>query len=236
MILTVLGQYGPYPAPGGACSGYLLSSDSGRTHLMLDAGPGTMGQLFTHVALEELSAVVLTHLHFDHMSDMLAMRYALDFSRRAALDVYAPNQPVAVRSLLTGGKMDLIEPQGATVGEMRLSFIEAVHPAPVVCVCVECDGKRVVYTGDTNYFDALSLFAGDADLLLADAGCLSGRWNQRSPHMSAELCGRLARECGARQLVLTHLSPQDEPDAVLEEARAHFAQASVAQQAARYFI
>ena len=29
MKLTILGNNGPYPCAGGACSGYLLSSDSG---------------------------------------------------------------------------------------------------------------------------------------------------------------------------------------------------------------
>ena len=33
MKLTILGMNGPFPAPGGATSGYLLESDSGETKL-----------------------------------------------------------------------------------------------------------------------------------------------------------------------------------------------------------
>lgn len=36
MKLTVLGNNGPYPAPGCACSGYSLQSDSGATSILLD--------------------------------------------------------------------------------------------------------------------------------------------------------------------------------------------------------
>ena len=38
MKLTVLGCNGPYPAPGGACSGYLLQE--GDTGVLLDCGAG----------------------------------------------------------------------------------------------------------------------------------------------------------------------------------------------------
>jgi len=36
MFLSVLGVNGPFPAAGGACSRYLVESDSGETKLLLD--------------------------------------------------------------------------------------------------------------------------------------------------------------------------------------------------------
>ncbi len=62
--LTVLGTDGSYPAPGGACSGYLLQA--GGRSVWLDAGPGTMANLQLHVGLEQLDAVVVSHAHPDH--------------------------------------------------------------------------------------------------------------------------------------------------------------------------
>ena len=101
MKLTILGNNGPYPCAGGACSGYLLSSDSGRTKLLIDCGTGTLANLSKHLAWDALDAVILSHLHFDHMSDMLPMQYALQFHSRAeALPVYAPLTPAPVRALL----------------------------------------------------------------------------------------------------------------------------------------
>ena len=43
MKLTVLGRHGPFPAPGGACSGYLI--EAGDTKLCVDLGSGTLGNL-----------------------------------------------------------------------------------------------------------------------------------------------------------------------------------------------
>ena len=75
MKLTVLGCNGPYPEPDGACSGYLL--ESGETRVLIDCGTGTLARLTAIMPPEKLDAVILSHLHYDHMSDMLPLIYKL---------------------------------------------------------------------------------------------------------------------------------------------------------------
>ena len=237
MKLTILGANGPYPAAEGACSGYLLSSDSGETHILFDCGTGSLAALRGVLPLESLTAVVLTHLHYDHMSDMLPMQYALQFSKRAAaLPVLAPEAPAAVRALLDVPCFDLFPPEDRQIGEMRLTFIPGVHPVPCVCVAVECDGARFVYTGDTNQNPALELFADGADLLLADAGLSTADWSARAPHLSAAMCGQLARSCRAKALLLTHLNPKYDPADLLAAARAFYPNAALAVRGDTHFI
>ena len=119
MKLTILGCNGPYPAAGGACSGYLLESDSGDTCILIDCGTGALANLMASGALDRLDAVVLSHLHYDHMSDMLPMQYALQFDPRPTpLPVYAPEAPEAVRALLECPCYDLWPAEDFTVGEM----------------------------------------------------------------------------------------------------------------------
>ena len=237
MKLTVLGANGPYPAEEGACSGYLLSSDSGRTHILFDCGTGVLAALRGVLPIEALTAVVLTHLHYDHMSDMLPMQYALQFSsRETALPVLAPLAPVPVRSLLDAKCFDLALPEDRQIGEFRLSFIPGVHPVPCVCVSVEGDGAKFVYTGDTNENPVLELFADGADLLLADAGLSSADWTPRAPHLSAAMCGQLGSAARVRALVLTHLNPKYDPEALAAEARAFYPDAELAVRGAQYFI
>ena len=67
MQLIVLGTDGPYPGASKACSGYLLSY--GNTKILLDCGSGVLARLQCHQDLNQLSAVVLSHLHYDHISD-----------------------------------------------------------------------------------------------------------------------------------------------------------------------
>lgn len=52
MNLTVLGNTGPFPAPGGACSGYLFESKGSR--IVLDFGSG--------VNEAAVKTLILTHL------------------------------------------------------------------------------------------------------------------------------------------------------------------------------
>lgn len=237
MRLTILGNNGPYPSEGGACSGYLLQSDSGRTTILLECGTGVLSRLFRHTTLEQLDAVVLSHLHYDHMSDMLPMHYALQFQpRKRPLNVYAPAQPVEVRKLLAGGQIDLWPMHEATVGEMKLSFCPVRHPVETYAVAVECDGARFVYTGDTNTDFALELFCDSADLLLADAGLSTEDHKETAPHLSAALCGKLARDTGAKRLLLTHFNPKYDPDDLCAEAREYFDAVEATVCGESYFV
>ena len=68
LTLTVLGCSGSYPGPGQACSGYLVRS--GGTTVWLDAGTGTLANLQLHVGLDQVDAIVLSHQHPDHWSDI----------------------------------------------------------------------------------------------------------------------------------------------------------------------
>ena len=235
MRLTVLGVNGPYPAPGGALSGYIVSSDDGETNLLLDCGSSVLARVAERPGLEGLTAVILSHLHFDHMSDMLPMRYALEFAGRN-LPVYAPKTPEQQAALLTGGRFDLFPIEDTAIGPFRVSFLPARHPVEAYSIAITEGEKKFVYTGDTNTNPALLPFADGADLLLADAGLLEADWSERAPHLSATKCGELARDARVKGLVLTHLSPRYDPQAVLEEGRSAYPAAVLAQPGATWTI
>ena len=132
MRLTVLGNNGPYPIPGGACSGYLLESDSGNTTILLDCGTGVLARLEQCIPLDQLDAVVLSHLHYDHMSDMLPMHYALQFNpRKKPLNVYAPATPVEVRKLLGHAQIDLWRMSTPACGSTKFVIMEAKEIARI---------------------------------------------------------------------------------------------------------
>ena len=237
MILKILGAYGPFPAPDGACSGYLLSSDSGKTRLLIDCGTGVLTRLMIACSLSDLDAVLLSHLHYDHMSDMLPLQYALQFNpRKKPLPVYAPEEPEKVRALLECPFFDLWKPEDCTIGEMRVSYCPARHPVPTNAIAVECDGQRFVYTGDTNQDTLIELFCQDASLLLADCGLSSADYSFTAPHLSAALCGLLAAHARAKRLLLTHINPRYNPQALLEEAQMHFPAAELVAHDGTYYI
>ena len=237
MKLTILGNYGPYPAPGGACSGYLLSSDSGNTNVLLDCGTGVLSNLSRHLPWESLSAVILSHLHYDHMSDLLPMQYALQFHPRSApLPVIAPETPSEVRRLLDAPAYALLPMEERDIGEMHFSFCPVRHPVASFALRATCDARSFVYTGDTNEVQVLDSFARGADVLLADAGLSAADWRMEAPHLSAERCARLAERTDCGRLLLTHLNPRYRAEDLEREARAFRPDAQFVQIGAEYEI
>lgn len=222
MKLTILGNNGPYPADGGACSGYLLSSDSGKTNVLIECGSGVLARLLHCLPLKELDAVILSHLHYDHMSDMLPMQYALQFHPRKPLPVYAPAEPANIRALLNAPAFELHRIQSSLdlqIGNMRLRFAPTRHPVECYAVRIECEGRVFAYTGDSNTLPGLADFLSGADVLLADAGLSDADWKETAPHFSSRLCAELANAADAKRLLLTHLNPRYAPKDLEDEAR-----------------
>ena len=219
MKLTILGCNGPYPSAGGACSGYLLSE--GDTHVLIDCGTGVLANLPRHIPWEALSGVILSHLHFDHMSDMLPMVYALQFHpRETPLPVYAPMTPAPARALLDIPCYELRPMEDMRIGEIEFRFHPGRHPVESFAMRASCGGRSFAYTGDTNELDSLDDFLCGADLLLADAGLSADDWREQAPHLSAERCARLAERAHCGKLLLTHLNPKYTPETLEAEARA----------------
>jgi ribonuclease Z len=111
-----------------------------------------------------------------------------------------------VRDLLEQGT---IRVDGRTV---RLEDVSVARP-----------GQVVAFIMDTRFCDAAVGLAADADLVVAESTYLSDHQQEARErgHMTAKDAATLAREAGARRLVLTHFSqryPRVEP--FLEEARA----------------
>ena len=68
MKLTVLGSTAGAPSRTNPASGYLV--EHGETSIWMDAGTGTFMELARHVDPGTLDAVLLSHTHVDHVSDL----------------------------------------------------------------------------------------------------------------------------------------------------------------------
>ena len=223
MKLTVLGMNGPFPAPGGATSGYLLENNG--TRVQLDLGTGTLAALSALCAPETLDALVFSHWHSDHCSDALPLLYRLLSHADHPLDVYGPADDTApVRVALAGDhtiRLHTIAP-GDTIriGSLALTVGQARHPVPAIAERWSDGQHTFVFTGDTNTLDSLPGFCADADLLLADGLFPTALWAEGKPHLSAALCAELAVQARAKKLVITHMNPDLDAEAILQEAKA----------------
>ena len=223
MELTVLGCSGSYGGPrGAACSGYLVRS--GDTSIWMDCGNGTFGHLQQHLAVEDLTAVVITHEHPDHCVDVYGLHVLLKWGiEREGFPVYAPEGLEQHLGTLVGGdwggafKWSVVgDGEHVQVGSLGLRFSRTDHPPPTYGLEVEGDGKRLVYTSDTGPDWTVGAFASGADLVLSEATYLHD--DKPAPiHLSAREAGIGAREAGARRLMLTHLWPRLDPSESVRE-------------------
>ena len=231
MRLHMLGISGPYPASGGATSGYLL--EAGGAALQMDFGTGVLGRLTSVFPPEDLDAVLLSHWHFDHVSDLLPLIYRLQ-SLGVKLPVFGPADPSsAVRRIVEEADCfdlrDVAPGDSLTLREAVIRVGEARHPVPAVGFRVEAEGRIFGYTGDTNTLSSLADFYRGCGLLLADGLFPSSAWTAQKPHLSAALAAELARDAGAGKLIVTHLNPAFPPEILLREAREIFPAVSLAE-------
>jgi ribonuclease BN (tRNA processing enzyme) len=230
MKLTMLGMYAPYAPAGRATSVYLL--DGGGEMILLDCGSGILERLQRVASIDAVSAVVLTHLHGDHIADMTLLRYALPYRKRFGLGekermtVFSPSAPEAEYDALRAMKPFDITPVEhglkAQIGEMTLEFFEMSHPYPAYGVRAACEGKVFAYTGDTVMCPNASALARDADLLLCDASFLEADRTDTATHMSAAQAAALARDNGVKKLIITHHLTHYPEGLHLPEAKAIF--------------
>ncbi len=238
MKLHTLGVSGPFPESNGATSGYLL--EAGDTLLQFDLGSGVLARLTALMPPESLSALFLSHWHFDHTADLTVLLYRLAAMGKV-LKVYAPaDESSAMRKIVSSSSefdlTDVAPGDVLSVGSCSVRVGEARHPVPAVGYRVESDQRVFGFTGDTNTLPSLASFYHGCNLLLADALFPANDWSEQKPHLSAALAADLAVQTGTEHLVLTHLNPRYSPRLLLREAQTRFPRVSLASSGAVFDV
>ncbi len=244
MKVTILGNNGPFPSAGGACSGYLITD--GDKNILIDCGNGVLANLQKFIRIEELDAIILTHLHSDHTSDMMVLRYAVQIKmNRGAeirpIEVYAPNQPQEEYNRIDIKGVFNLKPINHELvlyfGDMKLEFKEMVHPVTSYAVSIVSNGKKFVFSGDTSWNDNIIKFSKGADIVMLDAGLLSkDKKSDNVPHLTARECGIVAKKADAKRLLLTHFWPEDDVANHIKEARENFSMVELAELLKSYNV
>ena len=237
MRLTVLGKSPSWADRDGACSGYLASV--GGLALLIDCGSGVFAKLRREIPYESLGAIVVSHLHADHVLDLVPFAYALTYgptrpAERPAL--YVPPGGRATLRALSGlwGADKLIDDAFAVeeydvdgelaVGAARLRFCRVPHYVPSHAIELRERGtsRRLVFSADCGPNDALAGFARGAELLLIESTLLDGDGVEPAGHLTAAQAGAIGRAAGATRLVLTHFSDQLDAGLLASRAEAEF--------------
>ncbi len=230
MQLTILGCAGTFPGPDSPCSSYLIEHDGFR--LVVDLGSGALGSLQRHCDLLEVDAVYITHLHADHCIDLVAYSYARRYHPTGVpprLPVYGPAGTsericASFEEPPVDGLMDVYDFHVRTAGTLKIgpfTVTAGIVEHPVEChgLRIEAAGKVLTYSGDTACSETLVELARDADVFLCEASWPSLPEPPPGIHLTGREAGDHAARAGAKRLLLTHLMPFHDPQAMLAEAK-----------------
>lgn len=223
MRLTVLGGSAASPNTGAGCAGFLVQR--GETSVALDLGPGTLPELRKHMDFRTLSAVIISHMHVDHVLDLLALRHALAYNPVAApapVPIWLPPDGAAMLAQVTA-PFDLCDDPGlfdATVtvreydpakalqiGDLGVHFQRTVHILPAWAMRVSATEGDLGYTADGGPTSNWGNLFRDVRVLIAEATLIEPGTKpvaQRGSLTAAE-AGELAQRCGASTLLLAHM-------------------------------
>jgi ribonuclease BN (tRNA processing enzyme) len=223
--LTVVGCGTARTHPDTPASGLLVTSE--LTSLLIDCGPGVIARLSRVKAPGELSAIVVTHLHFDHYLDLVALRYWLAWGGQSTgrARIYLPpdgrrrlaalEDALSEREGFFDDAMDIVEfdPDGTIlVGEppLELRFAKAQHYVPAWSVVVtDRHRTRLVYAGDTGPTGQLTELAQGADGLVLEATlATTADDDEVRGHLTAEEAIDIAAASGARRTLIVHYPPE----------------------------
>ncbi|RJF42590.1 MBL fold metallo-hydrolase [Actinomyces sp. 2119] len=250
MRLTVIGCTGSMSGPDSAASSYLVQAQGpGRDgavrtfSVVMDLGPGAMGQMLHHVDPADLDAVVISHCHADHMVDLVGMHVYRRWNPSGPLGPVLCLGPSDLLPRLRGvdgtGEGEAYGTEfvfqtavpglPVQVGPLTITPFPALHPVEAFGFRVEGPSEAsmqqrvtLAYTGDTDRCPSVDAMAEGVDLLLAEAAFVEHRDTATGMHMTGRRAGELAAHAGAGRLVLTHIQPWTDPAVTLQEAAAVF--------------
>jgi ribonuclease BN (tRNA processing enzyme) len=246
--ITVLGKSPAWQDAGGACSGYLVQAN-GLT-LLLDCGCGVFGKLRGRAEYWEIDVVVITHLHADHILDLVPYASALTYApRQQPVPVGGhpgTDSPARPRLIAPGGAaeafhriclgtgmrerhienaFDLYEytpDETFELGPLGLRFQPVPHFLPTNAVELREGDARFTFGADCAPNDELCEFARDTSLLLIEATLPRPEREGPRGHLTPGEAGEHGRLARARRLAITHFSDEMDAGWAREQAEAAF--------------
>ncbi len=211
--VRVIGCSGTYSSTDSACSSYLVQTNT--TTVLLDAGPGSSIELQRHIELGAIDAIVLSHEHPDHWTEMPTLYHAYRYGiEQPGLSVYGTSG--------TKTALDAVVPEATSgtfnwttinadstllIGDITITFSETDHPVETLAMRVESGGVAIAYSADTGPDWSPEAFGSPIDLMIYETTLPNGLEDEEIPHVSGRQAGVRATAAAIPKLVLTHVPP-----------------------------
>ncbi len=192
-------------------SGFVIQ---GSKQIYVDPGPGVIPDAKKHkVKLNKIDAIFVSHPHLDHANDMNVLIEAMtsatskkrgilfgsetlfkqELEFGVSLSKYHANLLDAYYKMKPGSKIDL--------DSFSIKATNAKHDnTEGIGFILEMDGKRIGYTGDTEYFKGISSQYKGLDLFIINILRAEEKWEG---HLDKYSCLSLLKETKPKIAILT---------------------------------
>ncbi|MFC7042478.1 MBL fold metallo-hydrolase [Halonotius sp. GCM10025705] len=220
MEVTFLGTGSAMPTGDRMQTGLLVTHDDRR--LLVDCGSGVLHRLAaTDAGYEGVSTVLLTHLHLDHVADLLPLLKARWLAGEEHLEVVGP---VGTKGLVDGllsvhgyldGRVDLqvreiVASETVSVGGFSVESRETQHSIDGLAYrfTVDGDDAEFAFSGDTEAFAGMARFVEGCRVVAHD--CSFPDSVDVDGHPTPSQLGEAFADSDVDHLYLTHLYPHTE--------------------------
>jgi len=209
MKLTIIGCSSAYPTATTASSCYLL--ETANKKIVLELGSGGLMQLQRYIDLKDIDAVIISHYHPDHYSDIFCLQHAVLLQyqmglRSEPLPIYGQEISPYLESLnyhdMTIPKV-IDEHSVLTIDGWKISFLKTKHTSPGLAIKFSQEKGSIVYTSDTEISSDLIEFAKGVDILLTECSLYEKR--EIVGHMDVDDVQTLLEKARPKQAIITHL-------------------------------
>ena len=196
---------------------------AGQTRFLVDCGASSLiAMRRLGVQPNDIDMILVSHLHGDHFGGIpfFILDAQLISKRSRPLRIAGPPGLAkrireAMEALFPGSsqvrRAFAIDFEALAPGEshslwaVTVTPYEVSHPsgAPAFALRIECGGRTVAYTGDTEWCEALIPAAREADLLIAEAYFYDKKVKF---HLDLETLRAHLDELRPKRLILTHMS------------------------------
>ncbi len=199
-----------------------ITIEDGENKILLDAGTSKV------IGDRKIKAILLSHTHIDHILHLKEIIKSLKFR----VPIYTP-QRLWLNKREAEQKTNIPE----RICGFKVDYIQTNHCKKNYCYKLRKDGKVICYTGDTHYFEELSDFCKNSDVLICEA-THPNTYRKRSKirgHMRPMDVIKLALEAKPKLLVLTHFNKLA-PDIFLSYVKEKFPNAIASHERLRIKI
>ncbi len=232
MKLTVLGSGYFIPTKDRNNSGYLL--EIGGELLLLDTGSGILRQLIkTGHSVWDIDRIFYSHMHLDHISDLLPILFTRKYSQpeqlgdfnlniyghsdiRKVIDIYESLFGKWIINENYPYKFQAIDVGEYEFGSYSLNVFQGNHAdQSLMYRFKDSSEKTLLYTSDTDFSEELITAAIGINALLIE--CSSSNENPVAGHMTPNKISELLDLCRPEMTILTHLSPETDRGSLIHD-------------------